>query len=73
MVKGPYLKTRDAAEYIGSTKSTMDTWRCRGEGPVYIKAGRSVRYAQTDLDDWMTRQRVLTKDCQVQFGVLRRV
>ena len=48
-----FLATPEAAEYIGVHKSTLDTWRCRGEGPRFLKLGRSVRYRICDLDAYL--------------------
>lgn len=48
-----FLTTPQAAEYIGLHKSTLDTWRCRGEGPRFVKLGRAVRYRIKDLDAYI--------------------
>ena len=52
-----YFKTKDAAEYCGSAKSTFDKIRITGEGPPYIKRGKSVLYFVDDLDAWMQSMR----------------
>ncbi len=52
-----YFKTKDAAEYCGSAKSTFDKIRITGEGPPYIKRGKSVLYFVDDLDIWMQSMR----------------
>jgi len=53
------LRTRiEAAEYLGLKPQTLAVWACRQEGPAYVKVGRSVRYRQIDLDDWLERQTV---------------
>ncbi len=31
----PWLKTEEAAAYLGSTVGTLKTWRVRGCGPKY--------------------------------------
>lgn len=48
-----FLTTRDAAEYLGMKPQTLEAWRCRGDGPRFVKLGRSVRYRQSDLDQWI--------------------
>ena len=49
-----YLRTRDAALYVGLTVSTLAKMRLRGDGPRYHKAGpRIVLYSKVDLDDWI--------------------
>ena len=53
------LKNREqAAKYIGLKTQTLAVWACRGQGPNYVKIGRSVRYRQSDLDAWLERQTV---------------
>ncbi len=47
------LRTNEAAETLGIAKTTLDTWRSRGGGPVYIKYGRAVRYRREDLEKFM--------------------
>jgi hypothetical protein len=43
------LNENQAAEFLGLSVRTLQTWRVRGGGPVYCKIGRSVRYQRTDL------------------------
>ena len=45
-----FLDTPEAANYLGLQSSTLEAWRCRGDGPTFIKLGRLVKYRQTDLD-----------------------
>ena len=47
-----YLNTREAAAILGISERTLERCRGRGEGPPFRKLGRSVRYAQSDLDGW---------------------
>ncbi|WP_408053264.1 helix-turn-helix transcriptional regulator [Streptomyces sp. CMC78] len=44
----------EAAEYMGLSVSTLANWRCRNEGPPFVKAGRAVRYRLADLDRWLS-------------------
>ena len=39
----------EAAKFCGTTSRTMQHWRQKGDGPTYIKIGRSVRYRLCDL------------------------
>ena len=61
------LEVPEAAEYLGLSKSTLDKWRCYGEGPKFIKMGsRAIRYRLSDLDDYIaSRQSSSTS----QYGV----
>jgi len=43
------LTTIEAAEYLGLKKNTLEIWRWRGCGPAYKKFGHCVRYAESDL------------------------
>lgn len=47
------LNTNEAANYITLAAGTLERLRVQGSGPRYLKLGRSVRYRQTDLDQWM--------------------
>jgi predicted DNA-binding transcriptional regulator AlpA len=49
----PLLRTPDAARYCGVAKSTFEKLRCSGEGPRFIRRGRSVLYALENLDAWI--------------------
>lgn len=47
----------EAARYIGMSRSWLAQARMRGNGPPYIKIGRSVRYLRSDLDAWLALMR----------------
>lgn len=42
-----------AADYLGMAIATLNRWRCHGEGPMYLKIGRSIRYRKSDLDEFL--------------------
>lgn len=44
------LTTREAAELLNLKESTLEQWRWRGCGPLFIKLGRSVRYRLVDVE-----------------------
>ena len=47
----PLLTTDEAAALLGTTRRTLETWRCSGAGPVFVKLrDRMVRYRPTDLE-----------------------
>jgi excisionase family DNA binding protein len=50
-----YLKPSEAAEYVGSSTSTLSKLRLSGAGPTFLRIGRAIRYRQSDLDRWMDR------------------
>jgi excisionase family DNA binding protein len=52
------LNVREAAAYLGLSKSTLDKWRCAGKGPRYVKStDRAVRYDPEDLDAWIAARK----------------
>jgi excisionase family DNA binding protein len=41
------------AAYIGKPKKTIYNWRFRGEGPPAYKVGNSLRFRQSEVDQWL--------------------
>ncbi len=52
------LKTEDAANFLGLAVSTLEKMRVYGGGPKFVKLGRSVRYRDSDLDDYLSHNAV---------------
>jgi hypothetical protein len=48
-----FLNTEQAAEYLTLKPSTLEAWRSRGGGPVFLKFGGAVRYTLQDLDAYI--------------------
>lgn len=40
------------------SESTLEKWRCTGDGPNFIRAGRKVLYRRSDVDAWLTARTV---------------
>ena len=58
-----FLRTREAADYLGLSPRTLDRYRVSGEGPVFHRFGGRVRYSIPDLDEWASsRRRASTSD-----------
>lgn len=53
------LRTSAVAERLNVPESTLRYWRHRGEGPPSIKLGRSVRYSEVALGQWLAAQPVV--------------
>jgi predicted DNA-binding transcriptional regulator AlpA len=53
------IRVKEAATYVGLSKSSLDKLRCFGGGPKFFKLGRAVVYSTDDLDAWM-HERVRT-------------
>lgn len=52
------LTTKQAAKVLGLSPLTLSTWRCRGQGPKFVKLGNLVRYRKNDLDTWLRERTV---------------
>jgi excisionase family DNA binding protein len=51
--KQPLLNQTQAAEVLAVQPRTMESWRCRGGGPPFVRVGRRVRYRLKDLQAWI--------------------
>jgi predicted DNA-binding transcriptional regulator AlpA len=47
------LTPKDAANFLRLSLSWLAKARMRGDGPSYVKPGRSVRYREGDLVQWL--------------------
>ena len=45
----------------GYSERTLESWRHRGQGPAWLKPGKSVRYARADIEAWHAKIRVIPK------------
>jgi len=54
------LKPSELKSEFGIPLSTAAKWRMRGDGPAYIKIGRSVRYEANAVRDWLQSQAVMS-------------
>jgi hypothetical protein len=53
-----YHDTASAAKKLGDiSPRTLEKWRLTGDGPEFRKFGKTVRYAETDLERWAEAQR----------------
>ena len=55
--ESPFLATAEAATYVGLSRRTLEKMRTAGNGPIYRKHGRYVRYHIADLDAWSATRR----------------
>ena len=51
------LRTPAAADYLGYSESTLEKKRVTGDGPPFIRLGRSIVYDTRDLDAWLAERR----------------
>ncbi|WP_291298484.1 AlpA family transcriptional regulator [Elioraea sp.] len=58
-----YLRTPEAARFLGLSGRTLEKHRTYGTGPVYRKLGGRIVYALDDLQAWANRgTRLSTSD-----------
>ena len=58
------LSEREAADRLGLSPRTLQDWRRRACGPVFLKLGKRVAYHPHDLDAFEAQCRVRPKDTQ---------
>ena len=57
------LTPQEAADLLRVSMSWLAKARMRGDGPPYIRIGRSIRYSEAALLQWMkSRQRLSTSE-----------
>jgi len=47
------LTQSEAARLLRLSERTLERLRVSGGGPVFVKAGRLVRYREADLETWI--------------------
>jgi len=53
-----FMDTRQCADYLGISASTLTKWRMVGRGPRFFNFGSLVRYAVDDADAYIASCRV---------------
>jgi excisionase family DNA binding protein len=43
----------EAAKVLRLSERTLERLRVSGGGPAFVKAGRSIRYREADLETWV--------------------
>lgn len=51
------LRTPAAGKYLGYADSTLEKKRVTGDGPPFIRLGRTIVYDTRDLDAWLASRR----------------
>ena len=51
-VPPPLLNEKAAAEWLGMSLRWIQGSRVTGDGPPFVRIGRSVRYRPRDLEEW---------------------
>lgn len=47
------LNTKETAALLGVKPNTLDIWRHYGRGPKFHKVGRLVKYAESDVINYL--------------------
>lgn len=47
------LTEAQAAQVLSLSIRTLQSWRVRGSGPLFVRAGRAVRYRRADIQRWV--------------------
>jgi predicted DNA-binding transcriptional regulator AlpA len=63
-----YLDTGEAASFLKISASSLNKRRVSGDGPLFVKMGRTVRYRRSDLDDWMANRLCKSTSDKRPFG-----
>jgi excisionase family DNA binding protein len=62
-----FINVKEAADYLGVSKSYLDKLRLSGGGPVFHKLGSRVFYRKDDLTAWV-RSRRFTSTSEYDHG-----
>ena len=46
----------EAARLLQLSERTLERLRLQGGGPLFVKAGRAVRYREADLEAWIEKR-----------------
>lgn len=52
-----HLTDKELAERWGMHKGSLANWRVQGIGPKFIKVGKKVLYAVSDVETWENKQK----------------
>lgn len=57
------MDEREASVFLRVSRRTLQGWRVRGGGPVFLKLGKRVLYDRGALEQWLkSRSRQSTSD-----------
>lgn len=51
------IGVEELSEYLGVPVKTIYDWRLSGHGPCAIRVGRHLKYAVSDVREWLASQR----------------
>ncbi len=53
----PFLDVPELAAYLGVPVSTIYDWRTHGQGPIAHRFGKHLKFAVSDVREWVAAQR----------------
>jgi len=56
-----FLTEKQTAKLTGRALSTLRNERSKGVGLPYYKVGRSVRYSENDIVEWMETKKIVPR------------
>ncbi len=63
------LTEGQAASLLCLSMRTLQAWRQRGGGPLYVRAGRAIRYRRRDLVSWVNANTTSSTSADAIGGV----
>lgn len=52
-----FLTTEELSEILKIPARTLRFWRKENRGPPWLKMGRSVKYRESEVSEWVNKQR----------------
>lgn len=62
-----FITPAQLAALLGLKESTLANWRSMKSGPCFIKADGVILYAESDVNEWLVRHRVVTTQARTGF------
>jgi predicted DNA-binding transcriptional regulator AlpA len=53
-----FISTAQLSAWIGVSSITLNQWRARGQGPAFVRMGRTIRYDRRDVEAWLASQKI---------------
>ena len=60
--KAVFISDREVSRLLEIARQTLCNWRSQQKGPRFIKSGRLVRYAVSDIMAYMEARKIGTQD-----------
>jgi predicted DNA-binding transcriptional regulator AlpA len=54
------LTPKETSQILKISIHTLAKWRSQGQGPDYVKTGKSVKYGRDTVDAWITDKTIKT-------------